>query len=558
MKRNLYCILFLAAALLFCTNANAQKSGEFRSQYKKASSLLRDEKYAEAMALFLPLSTEKPNNEYVQFASYNYAVSAFRNGSFDQARMMLLQILDKYPTWTKIDDTHYLLANTYFELKDYDKAIAEGNKVNNEVLAKEAAKMKEYYINKFRDINLLKKLQARQPKDAVIAKIVNERMASAAQNAALITQSTIAQVDIDSDQKPEPGRDYHVALVLPIKAGVALNSKEAKENQYVFDLVQGIKMAADSLKRAGLNIEISTYDTRKDTNRFAEMIKSPELKQMDLIIGPIFNTASDKVIQFANDNKIVMVNPLSTNGKTVGKGNYNYLYRSTSETQAKKAAEFAKKAFLGRNVMIFFSSKPKDSLFALAYQQYFTDLGGKVKLIKKITKANSFQLSTILTKKVLDSTSHIVMLNADPTVASNLINTLEVTNTKTPVITTDDWLEFETVDFNQYKSHQFYFIYPDFVDANRQEVIDFRNKFTRKYQMGPSVYANIGYDMMLFYGDQLMRKGPNLQKSLVQSDFSYGSTLPGVDFRGSFDNKFVPIVKFEDYTLKVVNFPVTR
>lgn len=558
MKKNLYHILFLFGILLCHIHASAQTAADYKANYKKASSFLRDERFSEAMSLFLPLTSEKPANEYFVFASYNYAVAAFKNGSFDQAKMMLLQILDKYPAWPKIDDTHYLLANTYFELKEYDKAIAEGNKVNNEVLAKEAAKMKEYYINKFRDVNLLKKLAARQPNDAVIIKILNERLAKNAEDQAEVAQSTVAQVDINSDQMPEPDRMYHVALVLPIRSDFPVNSKEAKDNQFVFDLIQGINLAADSLKRAGLKFEISTYDTRKDTVRFNEMIKSPELKQMDLIIGPIFNTASDKVVRFANDNKIVMVNPLSSSTKVVGRGSYNYLYRSTSDTQAKETAEFAKKAFAGKNAIVFFSGKPKDSLFALAYQQYFTDLGGKVKLLKKVTKANSFQLSTILTKRVLDSTSHILMLSADPTVASNLINTLEVTNTKTPVITTDDWLEFETVDFNQYQSHQFYFIYPDFVDGNRQEVINFKNKFTRKYHMGPSIYANLGYDMLLFYGDLLIRKGPNLQKSLVQSDFTYGATLPGIDFSASFDNKFVPIVKFENYKIKVVNFPIIR
>ncbi len=568
MNKGICALLLLLTCLV---PAFGQSAEEFQKRYNKAYEDFRGGDNTSAMNRFLPLTSENPQNRYVQFASYNYALAAFKSGKFEEAKAMLLQLLDKYPAWTKLDDAEYLLANTYFELKEYDKGITYKGKIGNEVLLREADKMEEYYINKFRDVNLLKKLYERQQQDGVVAKVLSERLSA---QAVLTTDEKMlldrinhklgigfaetVVIDEPSDNENPSGKTYRVALLLPLRVELQNDPKIARETQFVTDLVEGIWMGADSLRKNGTKLEVYTFDTKKDTIRFANMLNDKVFRKMDLIIGPIFNTASDKVIDFASSTRTVMVNPLSTSAKIIGKGDYNYLFRSTAETQAIKAAEYASANFPLKNVVIIYSKNPKDSLFALTYKSRYVELGGKVTLFKKVDNKSSFSLAKDLTQKVIDSTSHILVVNVDQMVASNLITALQVLNTKTPVMTTDDWLDFETVSYNQYQNHNFHFISPDFIDPNRSEVKRFQKKFYDQYHVNPSIYVHLGYDMMLFYGGLLKNEGRNLRRSLQQSEFSYGATLPGTEFRDGYDNRFVPIVKFSDYVLKVVNFPIVR
>ena len=74
---------------------------------------------------------------------------------------------------------------------------------------------------------------------------------------------------------------------------------------------EGALMAADSLKKQGMNIKLYVYDVDDDPAKIFSLLQNPELKEMDLIIGPFLNKSFDQVARFAGRNQIPIVNPLS-------------------------------------------------------------------------------------------------------------------------------------------------------------------------------------------------------------------------------------------------------
>ena len=74
---------------------------------------------------------------------------------------------------------------------------------------------------------------------------------------------------------------------------------------------EGFHLAVDSLKTRGLHLQLYVYDVGKDSSQTVELLKKPEIKSADLIIGLIFHKNFRIVAGFARENNIPIVNPVS-------------------------------------------------------------------------------------------------------------------------------------------------------------------------------------------------------------------------------------------------------
>ena len=84
--------LSLVLALVVFTSS----AQDFKREYRSAKDLFAAEKYSEAMIGFKALTVYDQDNPYTEYASYYYAVSAYRLGYSSVAKDMLLHIKKMY------------------------------------------------------------------------------------------------------------------------------------------------------------------------------------------------------------------------------------------------------------------------------------------------------------------------------------------------------------------------------------------------------------------------------------------------------------------------------
>jgi len=108
---------------------------------------------------------------------------------------------------------------------------------------------------------------------------------------------------------------YNVALMLPFmlaKNDVEMN-KNLKIGQFrelypttkiAFEFYQGFIYAADSLTKAGLKVNIYIYDTRRDTTTIAKFFEKEEFKNMDLVVGPMYNRTISYTVTKCREDQI--------------------------------------------------------------------------------------------------------------------------------------------------------------------------------------------------------------------------------------------------------------
>ena len=121
--------------------------------------------------------------------------------------------------------------------------------------------------------------------------------------------------------QPHPhNRTFKVALMVPLylEQTDSINMTEfmiRQEKNYApfrfIRFLEGALIASDSLKAQGMNLQLYVYDVDQTLAKTAEVLTHPELKNMNLIIGPFYSRSFSQVALFASHFHIPIVNPLS-------------------------------------------------------------------------------------------------------------------------------------------------------------------------------------------------------------------------------------------------------
>ncbi len=115
-------------------------------------------------------------------------------------------------------------------------------------------------------------------------------------------------------------RIFKVALMVPLylEETDSINMTEfmmRHEKSYApfrfVKFLEGALIASDSLKNEGMNLQLYVYDVDQMLTKTSKVLTQPELKEMNLIIGPFYSRSFNQVALFAEHFNIPIVNPLT-------------------------------------------------------------------------------------------------------------------------------------------------------------------------------------------------------------------------------------------------------
>jgi hypothetical protein len=73
-----------------------------------------------------------------------------------------------------------------------------------------------------------------------------------------------------------------------------------------------------------------------------------------------------------------------------------------------------------------------------------------------------------------------------------------------------------------------------------------------RYGRVPSNISQLGYELMLFFGQQLQTNGVYFQDGLNKTELIPGHLFQGFRFQNARDNQLVPFIKFRGGVLQLV------
>ncbi|MBD1397649.1 tetratricopeptide repeat protein [Pontibacter sp. JH31] len=543
----------------------AQAQQDYSTTYSNGKVLLGQERYDKAMAELLPVTQAGPKNPYAPEASYLYALAALKADKLPEAYRMLQQLKSQHPGWPNQPEAGYLLANVLFEQDNYEQALAELNTIRSPKLQADAEGMKRHYLNRITERGTLERLLQQHPDDRAVAQTFADKLVAGwyrPEDRATL-ESIVSKHRLDRNRYLSAiamrKQAYHVAALMPFQLNQDLG-QAARKNQFATDLYAGMKMAQDSLKRQGININLYAYDAGTDTTAVKRILDTPELKQMDLVIGPVYKSAAKIAARFAAEHNVNVINPLSQDLEVVADNANMFLFESSLATQARQAATYAYHTFPIKTALILFENNKDDIAFAQHYREQFLKLGGKVSTYRKLSSAQTTATAAIFKDLKLSDVGHIAVFSDQMTAAVNTVSTLQARAASLPLITYEKWLGIGQITLRQLDDLEVYFVSPKYVDQLSPAAKHFRQKYMSRYNMPPSQYAYAGFEMMFYFGTLLHNYGPRFNLTLGGNGLKPGVFYQGLGYTdpnsGSelrHDNQYIPITKLENQQLMVVN-----
>jgi len=472
---------------------------------------------------------------------------------------MLNLLRTEYPTWSGLPDALYLQAQASFEQNDPDNALAVLQKLPPHQLVAERAAMENTYLARITDRPQLQKLQARYPQDATLGRLYADKLVGGWYMPAdkPVLEQLVRQFSLDKARytprltaAANKKSSYNIAVLLPFEFN---DPAQARRNQFVTDLYAGLRIAQDSLQRAGRPVQLFAYDTGSDTLQLKQLLALPELASMDMIIGPVYNSGSKILARYAQQKQIITINPLSQDRDLVRDNSWHYLYESSTATQGQLAARFALGTFTGRTAAVLYENTRDETAFALSYKAAYEAGGGKVQL-RRITSSTDSLLAQSFAGLDLKSFGHLVVASDASRSGPYTFKQLRIQGARLPLIAYSSWLDNERVSLGALDSREVYLLYPHYLDQSALGVQRFRQLYSQQYHLPPSVFASIGFELLYYFGSRLHEYGPTFQQQLAASGPVSGSLFQGIGYPGgAHDNQYAPVTKLEHLEVEVLN-----
>ncbi|RFP65602.1 hypothetical protein D0N36_07850 [Hymenobacter lapidiphilus] len=531
-------------------------------RYKNGKILVEQGRYALAMQELEPLTLPAAKFVRAPEAAYLYAVAASRAKKWAEAEQMLNLLRNRYPSWSGLSEALFLQGQISFEQKDYPNALAVLNELPTNALTTERTNMEAAYLPRISEKAVFQALVKAFPQDVALGRAYADKLVSGgwytpADQAQL--DQLISRFKLDRNAyTPRPGGakkgSYNIGVLLPFEFNDTSWEKR-RRNQFVTDLYAGLRLAQDSLQRAGRPVQLFAYDTGADTVQLKQVLTLPELAGMDLIIGPIYKSGSKILAQYAQQHQIAVVNPLSQDGTLVTDNAWHYLFEPGTATQAQQAAQFAYTRLGGpRTAVVLYEDTNDETAFGLAYKQAYEALGGKVLQLRRIKSDDETTLAAGFGGIDLKTVGHLVVASDNPKAGVFTLSAMRVQSAKPPLIAYASWLDNNRISLGQLDSRDIYFIHPKYLDRNSAGVRRVRQLYIQQLNLPPSVFAYTGFELLYYFGSQLHQYGPAFQQPLANGGPVSGAVFQGIGYpNGAHDNQYVPITKLERLEVEVLN-----
>ncbi len=368
----------------------------------------------------------------------------------------------------------------------------------------------------------------------------------------------------NNDPKEVHLTEYNIAVVAPFYANKATGgSITSKTSLKTLEFYSGLKMALNEINAQGkYRLNVYTYDTEGSKSKTATILNRPEFSSMNVVIGPMKTEPLKIAAQKFKTSKTTLVSPW--NPKTsITSDNPNYIQVSPSlKTHCEAIMQHARKNYSSNKIVLVAKKESKEK----DYLKYFQD---ENKVISKNALAPSLPE---LEAEYGDNIPLGTYFNPDTTVfivpswddrfVANLLREIYTKKGARHIVVygLPQWETFERVSYEYYEGLNVHISNTSFVNLSDEKIKMFRRNFFDKYGTVPIENAFLGYDLMLYIGDLLEKRGANFTNYL---DLEHSSNYYHTEFKfekefssptddnfsniSKFENKYLNILRFKDY-----------
>lgn len=327
---------------------------------------------------------------------------------------------------------------------------------------------------------------------------------------------------------------------------------------------QGAVLALDSLKKEHFNAKVYVYDIDdSDSLNLVSLLKKPELKTMDLMIGPLYGSSFIPFSKFAKENGIAIVSPFTQVNKILFNNPYVCKVSPSLTLQIEQMAGFVVDSFATQNILLVNNGNTHEAAFYNA----FKTTANKALLDKGFPAADSVKeipgmggaqaASAVMASLSAVKTNIVVLPSNNQSYVTEFIGKLNQAKDKHVILFgLQNWIGYDNLDPEYLNNLSLHTPANNFVDYSDPKVKQFIQAYRDKYLTEPENFSFVGFDITYFFLSTLQREGsgflntlPLNRQSCIETNFSFSQYPPD----SGFENKFVYILKYQDFKLVKAN-----
>lgn len=383
--------------------------------------------------------------------------------------------------------------------------------------------------------------------------------------------SIVVVVDTLGPFYGEKKEEYNIAFILPFHAEetdtlevekiIRGESRFPYKTNIALQFYEGALLAIDSLKKQGLKANIFVYDIDDSDSLYIQnIIKKPELAEMDLIIGPLYGSNFMQLAKYAKAHKIPIVSPFTTVNKILFENPYVCKVLPSGILQVEQLAHYVVDSFHTQNIIVVNNGYYKESSLFKAFKGTANSLLKMYDSTAKVKEVSGFE--GLLRALVYADTSKfdlVVLPSNNQSYVTEFLTKINTLHKKHKVILAglQNWLKYDNLDFEYLNKLSLRVPTNNYIDFDDAATKNFIRKYREAYKLEPQKYGYSGFDVSYFFISSLQKYGSGFLNNIkgyhykgIATDANY---IQSATTKSGFENKSVVVLKYENYKLVKVN-----
>ncbi|NJB84896.1 hypothetical protein GGR26_000641 [Lewinella marina] len=366
---------------------------------------------------------------------------------------------------------------------------------------------------------------------------------------------------------------YGVDFVLPFLAdryGEGTNKIDAN-SLWALHFYSGAELALEELRKGKTFFDVRVQDSRANPRKVQSILESPEYQRSQLIIGPYLKENVSLVAEAVRGQEKVLISPYSA-ATGISEKNTNYIQvNPTLETHLRQLLGHAYRS-QGADRIVLVAPQGERGRLAYFQDEYRLLTGDRqAEPLEEVIIGETFpDLKPYLRGR---RTVFMVPVYQDEAFVSNFLRqvyqaTRAEAGDNVAVYGLPQWADFERLNPEFVQGTNVHISSSIFIDPLDPKVREFRRKFYDRFSTLPRDEAYIGYDVARYFLRMAGQYGTRFQfvledhpETLLHTSFRFAPVAVIPADAGSleeavidrFENTFVNILRYTDYTYKRVN-----
>lgn len=318
-------------------------------------------------------------------------------------------------------------------------------------------------------------------------------------------------------------KEFRIAVILPFMTQ-SLPSPEASPEEAIkwqpsgnsemaIQFYHGWRLAADSLRKRGMKLHFSLYDSKASLEKVKKIVPRLEMEQPDLVVGPAYRKNVEYLSAALAPLEIPVLSPLSRAVSSAGSANLIQMV-AAEERKNQKIADLINRYHDSARV-IFAHCGSADALASV--QEISARLRPREEsYIEKMVSCESFKSRSEFREQLnFAGPKVVVFLSEDPVFLSDLTAKLSsLDDTNIFLVGSPKLLDLPTIELDYLEKLHFTTYEVRHANFDHPMTRAFVRKFRAEFVAEPSPFALQGYDAGLFFLEQLWDHGPFFLESL--------------------------------------------